>query len=89
MPVEAVGIVVHKLARERKPRDMFPVVADAVRHILEATIRHVAKPTRRVALVLHLITLAVRHRLTLTLATLGYAALQRTLAAPEGQYCYC
>ena len=41
-PVEAVGIVAHKLAREREPRDMFPVVADAVRHILEATIRHVA-----------------------------------------------
>ena len=49
---------------------MFPVVADAVSHILEATIRHVAKPTRRVALALHLITLAVRHRLTLTLAKL-------------------
>ena len=69
-PEEAVGIVARKLARERKPRDMFPVVADAVRHILEATIRHVAKPTRRVALALHLITLAVRHRLTLTLAKL-------------------
>ena len=41
-PVEAVGIVGHKLARERKPRDMFPVVADAVSHILEATIRHEA-----------------------------------------------
>ena len=39
-------------------------------HILEAALRHEAEPTRRVALALHLITLAVRHHLTLTLAKL-------------------
>ena len=37
-------------------------------HILEATTLHKGEPTGRIALALQLVTLAVRHRLTLTLA---------------------
>ncbi len=66
-PVEERGIVTHKFTLEREPRDVFLVVA-AMIHILEATIRHKGKPTRGVTLALQLVTLAIFHRLTLTLA---------------------
>ena len=38
MGIEVRGVVNHELALERKPRDVFPVVAEAVRHVLEATL---------------------------------------------------
>ena len=55
--------------RERfiQPRDVRPVVADAVRHILEASLGDEGQPPRRVALALQLVALAVNDRLTLPL----------------------
>ena len=69
--IEAVGIVARKLTLEREPCDVLPVIADAIRYILEAPLGDEAEPPCGVALALHLITLAVRHRLTLTLAKLA------------------
>ena len=60
---------------------MFPVVADAVRHILEAALSDVAKPTRRVTLALQLVALAVKDRLTLTLAKLAQQLKVNTVIA--------
>ena len=48
---------------------MLPVVATMI-HILEATTLHEGEPTRRVALALQLVSLAVSYFLTLTLAKL-------------------
>ena len=70
-PVEAVGIVAHELAHEREPRDVFPVVADAVCHVLEAPLGDEAEPPCGVALALHLLALAVNHALPLLLAELA------------------
>ena len=54
---------------------------DFMCYILETALRNKAKPTRRVALALHLITLAVRHRLTLTLAKLTQLLKVNTVIA--------
>ena len=48
---------------------MFFIVTTTI-HILETTALHESKPTCRVALALQLVTFAVSHRLTLTLAKL-------------------
>ena len=66
--VEAVGIVARKLALEREPRDVFLVVADAIRYILEAPFGDEAEPPCGVALELQLVALAVLHLLALALA---------------------
>ena len=49
---------------------MFPVVADAMCYILEATALYEGEPTCRVALTLQLVTLTVGDRLALPLAKL-------------------
>ena len=43
--VEAGGIVASKLALEREPSDVFPVIADAIRYILEAPLGDEAEPS--------------------------------------------
>ena len=73
--IEVRRVVGYEFALERKPCDMFPVVADAMCHVLKATALYEGEPTCRVALTLQLVTLVVDDRLTLPLATLGYAAL--------------
>ena len=50
--VEAGGIVARKLALEREPSDVFPVIADAIRYILEAPFGDEAEPSCGVALAL-------------------------------------
>ena len=69
LTVEERRIVGHEFTLEREPRDVF-LVAAAMIHILEATIRHKGKPPRRVALALQLVALAVSHLLALALAKL-------------------
>ena len=69
--VEAVGIVACKLALEREPGDMLPIVADAVSHVLEAPLGDEAEPSCGVALALQLVALAVSHLLALALAKLA------------------
>jgi hypothetical protein len=49
---------------------MLFIITNTMRNVLEATLRHVAKPTRRVALALHLITLAISNYLSFLLAEL-------------------
>ena len=49
---------------------MFPIVADVMRHILEATFCDEGEPTCRVALTLQLVTLTVGDRFALPLAKL-------------------
>ena len=55
-------------ALEREPSDVFLVVADVIRYILEAPLGDEAEPSCRVALALHLVALAVLHHLALALA---------------------
>ncbi len=43
--IEIRGIINHELSLEREPCDMFPVIADAVCHVLEATALHEGEPT--------------------------------------------
>ena len=69
--VEAFGIVARKLALEREPCDMLPVIADAIRYILEAPLGDEAEPSCGVALALQLVALAVSHLLALALAKLA------------------
>ena len=69
--VEAVGIVARKLALEREPCDMLPIITDAIRYILEAPFGDEAEPTCGVALALQLVALAVSHLLALALAKLA------------------
>ena len=66
--VEERGVIDHELALEREPRDVRPVVADTVRHILEASLCDKGQPPRRVALALQLVAPAVHDRLALPLA---------------------
>ena len=66
--VEERGVIDHELALEREPRDVRPVVADAVRHVLEASLGDEGQPPRGVALALQLVALAVKDRLPLPLA---------------------
>ena len=68
--VEKRGVIDHELALEREPRDVRPVVADAMRHVLEASLGDEGQPPRRVALALQLVALAVNDRLALPLAEL-------------------
>ena len=68
--VEAVGIVARKLALEREPSDVFPVITDAIRYILEAPLGDEAEPSCGVALALQLFALTVLHHLALALAKL-------------------
>ena len=53
------------------PTLLFPIVADAVCHVLEASLGDEAEPPCRVALALQLIALAVSHLLALALAKLA------------------
>ena len=69
--VEAVGIVASKLTLEREPCDMLPIVADAIRYILEAPFGDEAEPPCGVALTLQLVALTVSHLLALALAKLA------------------
>ena len=69
--VEAVGIVARKLTLEREPSAVFPVIADAIRYILEAPFGDEAEPSCGVALALQLVALAVSHLLALALAKLA------------------
>ena len=66
--VKECGIIDHELALEREPCDVFPVIAEAVRHVLEASLGDEGQPPRRVALALQLVTPAVNDRLALPLA---------------------
>ena len=50
---------------------MLPIVADAIRYILEAPLGDEAEPSCGVALALQLIALAVLHHLALALAKLA------------------
>jgi len=68
--VEECGIIDHKLALEREPRDVLPIIADAMLHILEASLGDKGQPPCRVALTLQLVALAVKDRLALLLAEL-------------------
>ena len=68
--VEERGVIDHKFALERKPRDVRPVVADAVRHVLEASLDDEGQPSCWVALALQLVALAVKDRLAFPLAKL-------------------
>jgi hypothetical protein len=68
--VEECGVINHKLALEGEPCDVFPVVADAMRHVLEASFCDKGEPTCRVALTLQLVTLTVGDRFALPLAKL-------------------
>ena len=68
--IEVRWVVNHKLALERKPCDMFPVITEAMCHVLEATTLHEGKSTCRVALALKLVTLMIGDRLALPLAKL-------------------
>ena len=52
------------------PCDVFPVIADVVYHIHEATALHKGEPTCQVALALQLVTFAVGDDLALPLAEL-------------------
>ena len=63
----AVG---HELALKREPREVVAPVAQAPRHIFEASVLHVCKPPSRVALALKLLALAVVNHLALPLAKL-------------------
>ena len=69
--VEAGGIVASKLALEREPCDVFPVVADAIRYILEAPLGDEAEPSCGVTFALHLVAFTVSHLLALALAKLA------------------
>ena len=66
--VEERGVIDHELALEREPRDVFPVVTEAVRHVLEASLGDKGQPPRQVALALQLVAPAVHDRLALPLA---------------------
>ena len=79
--VEVRRIIDHKLALERKPRDVFPVVAETVRHVLEATLGDISQPPRRVALALQLVAPAVHDCLPLPLAELPQRHEVNTLIA--------
>ncbi len=68
--VKECGIIDHKLALEREPCDVFPVIAEAVHHVFEASLGDEGQPPRRVALALQLVTLAISDRLALPLAEL-------------------
>jgi len=69
--VEAGGIVARKLALEREPGDMLPIIADAIRYILEAPLGDEAEPACGVALALQLVALTVSHLFALALAKLA------------------
>ncbi len=64
-------IVGHELALEREPGNVLPVIADAIRYILEAPFGDEAEPPCGVALTLQLVALAVSHLLALALAKLA------------------
>ena len=66
--VEKGRVIDHELALEREPGDVFPVVAETVRHVLEASLGDEGQPPRRVALALQLVAPAVNDRLALLLA---------------------
>ena len=70
MTVEAVRIAVCKLALEREPCDVLPVIADTVCHVFEAPLGDKAEPSCGVTLTLQLVTLTVLHHLALMLAKL-------------------
>ena len=57
--IKECGIINHELALKREPRDVFSVVAEAVRHVLETSLGDEGQPPRRVALALQLVTLAI------------------------------
>jgi len=69
--VEESRIVGYELAFEREPGEVVAPVADAPRHVLEATALHVGEPTCWVALTLQLVTLTVFHHLALLPAELA------------------
>ena len=48
--VEVCGIVDHELTLEGEPRDVFPIIAEAVCHVLEASLGDEGQPTCRVSL---------------------------------------
>ena len=64
-------IVGHELALEREPGEVVAPVADAPRHVLEASALHVGEPPCRIALALQLLALAVFHHLALLPAELA------------------
>ena len=64
-------IVGNELALEREPGEVVAPVANAPRHVLEASALHVGEPPCRVALALQLLVLAVFHHLALALAKLA------------------
>ena len=70
-PVEERRIVGHEFAGKREPCDMLPVIADAIRYILEAPLGDEAEPPCGVTLALQLVALTVSHHLALALAKLA------------------
>ena len=68
--IEKCGVVAHKLALKREPRNMCLVVAHAIFYIFETSFSDKSEPPCRVTLTLQLVTLAVSYLFTLQFAEL-------------------